>query len=346
MRDSDNMTFAMSYDHMGRRRAKNDQRFFYEGYLQVADNIGNAYAWDATEPIATRPLVWTKSDISSYYDFDGNKNVSEVIAADVSVSVHYEYAPFGAVTVSRGSSATANPWRFSSEYAEDDTATVYYNYRHYEPVTGRWLERDPIGEEDSSNLFVFANNSAVGDSDVLGMFDDKFVCVKSHYEYKVVMEAPGRKRRTRVKVCDQYVVVDSEFPGHSKFSNNGTKCPFDYTLEDRSWWSRPENLITGTWRHFRAKDKIAGDLDDAIKKCDAMKFQRYMHQYQDTFVHSDKGYSWPWTLGHLPDSLRGKNPDNDKAAWKRAEEATKEFLKLWDASCQLCDENKCRWGKK
>ena len=28
----------------------------------------------------------------------------------------------------------------------DDTATVYYNYRHYEPVTGRWLSRDPVGE--------------------------------------------------------------------------------------------------------------------------------------------------------------------------------------------------------
>ena len=24
--------------------------------------------------------------------------------------------------------------------------TVYYNYRHYEPVTGRWLQRDPIGD--------------------------------------------------------------------------------------------------------------------------------------------------------------------------------------------------------
>ncbi|MGN0854166.1 MAG: hypothetical protein ACI4R9_01450 [Kiritimatiellia bacterium] len=32
--------------------------------------------------------------------------------------------------------AASNPWRFSSEYAEDDTATVYYNYRHYEPVMG------------------------------------------------------------------------------------------------------------------------------------------------------------------------------------------------------------------
>ena len=311
-------TISMSFDRMGRRVTKNDRRFVYNGYLQIANFHSttttfdyNYFVWDPTEPVATHPLAWNRSALGTqhstlFYTHDGNKNVSEVVASNNNVAAHYEYAPFGALTVSSGVSAAANPWRFSSEYAEDDTATVYYNYRHYEPVTGRWLERDPIGEEDSSNLFVFANNSAVGDSDVLGMFDDKFVCVKSHYEYKVVMEAPGRKRRTRVKVCDQYVVVDSEFPGHSKFSNNGTKCPFDYTLEDRSWWSRPENLITGTWRHFRAKDKIAGDLDDAIKKCDAMKFQRYMHQYQDTFVHSDKGYSWPWTLGHLPDSLRGK----------------------------------------
>ena len=91
VRDSDNTTLTMAYDYKGRRRVKNDQRFFYDGYLQVADNTGNAYAWDVTEPIATRLLVWTKNDISSYYDFDGNKNVSEVIAADGSVSAHYEY---------------------------------------------------------------------------------------------------------------------------------------------------------------------------------------------------------------------------------------------------------------
>ena len=27
----------MSYDHMGRRRTKNAQRFFYDGYLQIAN---------------------------------------------------------------------------------------------------------------------------------------------------------------------------------------------------------------------------------------------------------------------------------------------------------------------
>ena len=54
--------------------------------------------------------------------------------------------PFAVIAFARGASAAVNPWRFSSEYAEDETATVYYNYRHYEPVTGRWMRRDPIGE--------------------------------------------------------------------------------------------------------------------------------------------------------------------------------------------------------
>ena len=105
----------------------------------------NYYIWDPTEPVATRPLVWNSSNVQPFnsstffYTHDGNKNVSEIIASDGALAAHYEYAPFGALTAQRGTSATPNPWRFSSEYVEDDTATVYYNYRHYEPATGRWL---------------------------------------------------------------------------------------------------------------------------------------------------------------------------------------------------------------
>ena len=169
-----NQTISMSFDRMGRRVTKNDQRFVYNGYLQVANyhlssTNYHLFVWDPTEPVATRPLVWTKNDISSYYAFDGNKNVSEVLAADGSLSAHYEYAPFGALTVSRGESAATNPWRFSSEYAEDDTATVYYNYRHYEPVIGRWLGRDPIGESASNNLVLYVENKTLTQIDQLGM---------------------------------------------------------------------------------------------------------------------------------------------------------------------------------
>ena len=122
----------------GRRCPFYNQCFVYNGYLQFADNNGQAYVWDPSENVATRPLKWNHGSRVAYFTHDGNKNVSEVISVDSTLFAHYEYAPFGTLTVSRGTSAADNPWRFSSEYAEDDMATVYYNYRHYEQVAGRW----------------------------------------------------------------------------------------------------------------------------------------------------------------------------------------------------------------
>ncbi len=153
VRDSDGTIITMTYDHMGRRRTKNGKSFYYDDYLQIADSDGNRYVWDPSEPTATRPLAWMRGDAVLYYTHDGNKNVSEVISANDAIAAHYDYAPFGATILQSGDSASTNPWRFSSEYAEDDTATVYYNYRHYEPVMGRWLSRDSIEESGGINCW-------------------------------------------------------------------------------------------------------------------------------------------------------------------------------------------------
>jgi hypothetical protein len=42
--------------------------------------------------------------------------------------------------------ANANPFRFSTKYCDEETGLVYYGYRYYQPTTGRWLNRDPIGD--------------------------------------------------------------------------------------------------------------------------------------------------------------------------------------------------------
>ena len=185
---------SMSYDRKGRRVTKNNQRFVYDGYLQIANfnhqtsNIKlQTFIWDPTEPVATRPLVWNSSTFqpfyssTSYYTHGSNKNVSEVIAENGDIEAHYEYSPFGAVIAQRGASAAANPWRFSSEYAEDDTATVYYNYRHYEPVTGRWLCLDPAYEiaffkiqspkrvNHKSSSYQFLYNQLQNGTDYIGL---------------------------------------------------------------------------------------------------------------------------------------------------------------------------------
>ena len=155
----------MSIKRIPWRCPKNNLRFVYNGYLQIANfdiqtlNIKHqTFIWDPTEPVATRPLVWNSSTIqpfnfsTSYYVHDGNKNVSEVIASDGTLAAHYEYAPFGTVAVQRGKFAASNYLRYSGEYAEDDTGTVYYNFRNYEPMAGMWLSRDPVGENGGINL--------------------------------------------------------------------------------------------------------------------------------------------------------------------------------------------------
>ena len=69
----------------------------------------------------------------------------------VTWSAQYEYGPFGEVIRSTGTSATSNPFRFSTKYQDDESELLYYGYRFYNAATGRWLSRDPIQERGGRN---------------------------------------------------------------------------------------------------------------------------------------------------------------------------------------------------
>ncbi len=189
---------TMRFDYMGRRAeylettANEDsivtnkhQYFVYDGYLclQIVNAQTGvaeyAFEWDPTEPVATRPMVMQRTgNWNLFYTHDGNKNVSELVYYQRArgVAARDEYAPFGAVTVrTRGDNwgtldfSSLNPFRFSSEFADDALGLVYYNYRHYDPVTGRWLSRDPVEEEGGiRNIYSFLGNTVVQYSDWLG----------------------------------------------------------------------------------------------------------------------------------------------------------------------------------
>ncbi len=48
-------------------------------------------------------------------------------------------------------------------------ARVGSGFRYYNPSTGRWISRDPIGEKGGSNLYGFVRNNGVSDVDELGL---------------------------------------------------------------------------------------------------------------------------------------------------------------------------------
>ena len=76
------------------------------------------------------------------------------------------HTPFG--TLENPVDGDENPFRFSSEYHDDETGLVYYNYRYYSPELGRWIKRDPIEEEGGMNLYSITQNNTLNAIDYLG----------------------------------------------------------------------------------------------------------------------------------------------------------------------------------
>ncbi len=175
-----------TYDYMGRRVEKkvytgssstswtlsSDLKFVYDGYklIEVLDGQNsNAIVQKFTWAGETLLSVYDSAATATYYYFaDANKNIGQLMDSSGNIVAKYEYSPFGKLISSSGSYAATNPFRFSSEYHDDETGLVYYNYRYYNPELGRWLNRDPIGERGGINLYAMVGNDAVNKWDYLG----------------------------------------------------------------------------------------------------------------------------------------------------------------------------------
>ena len=93
------------------------------------------------KPIATRPLVWNFSTFqpfntsTSYYTHDGNKNVSDLVSSsNLSVAAHYEYAPFGKITIDTGGNEGADYYQSTRNFLDKQVRynNNLFDYKAYE----------------------------------------------------------------------------------------------------------------------------------------------------------------------------------------------------------------------
>jgi RHS repeat-associated protein len=97
--------------------------------------------WDPTQTVATRPLSIQKNGTWYTYGLDLTKNVCEVFGSSGYIGTAYTYTPFGEVTASGN---VDQPIQWSSEMYDSELGLVYYNWRYYSSLMGRWFSRDPI----------------------------------------------------------------------------------------------------------------------------------------------------------------------------------------------------------
>jgi len=109
--------------------------------------------------------------------YDANGNIIAWSDGGGTLLQRRDYDPFGKPVMieSFGSASLVTKITdhgFSTKPQDAETGLYYYGYRYYDPVTGRWPSRDPIGENGGVNLYEFVGNAGVNKWDYLGMWKE------------------------------------------------------------------------------------------------------------------------------------------------------------------------------
>ena len=119
----------------------------------------------ARSQVCSRLGVWLLKSQPAY-GWDLTKNICELYGTTGYIATDYTYSPYGAVT---SSGNVTQPIQWSSEYHDTELGLVYYNYRHYNPLEGRWVGRDCLLEVGCINLYTYVINNPCCRIDILGM---------------------------------------------------------------------------------------------------------------------------------------------------------------------------------
>jgi RHS repeat-associated protein len=113
----------------------------------------------------------TKGDVTTdlYPLYDGSGNVTALASSTGTLLAEYAYGPFGELIYARGPSAASCPFRFATKYYDQETGYYHFGKRFYDPVTGQFLSREPLGESESLNLYSYCHNDPINYVDDLGL---------------------------------------------------------------------------------------------------------------------------------------------------------------------------------
>ena len=254
--------------------------------------------------------------------FDGNGNVSEYLAADGSIPVHFEYDSFGNTVVNTDSGNLFN-YRFSTKPLDFTTGLYYYQYRYYDPLTGRWPSRDPIEERGGKNLYGFVGNRSTDLFDSLGHeAQEKILYYKLPNEGKpcTSMDAAIYKCNIRtLKINDE------------KSSAKGMSITMNATVDAITCKDKTFVWTTCYWgnssEYFRHKDKEVWTQDIVYDKtaqaAEAIGMTLRLYWLECKCKDKEKN-EWVWVRQEKDVSMDWKY-NKDKKQWEPVDKSTHPF---------------------
>jgi RHS repeat-associated protein len=161
-----------------------------------------------------------------------------VDAATGRIVAGFDYTPYGEVVAESGDPAAieAVPFRFQTKYCDRESGLLYFGHRYYVPSTGKWLTRDPLGEEGGLNLTQSFGGDPVNGVDALGLVN------------VVVSGTDGTRFFSKDVSNDKSVTSYFDFAGVYYFGEKNFKSVGSFMTAGgtflRKTWTMPFSLVS------------------------------------------------------------------------------------------------------
>ncbi|MCA7939691.1 RHS domain-containing protein [Burkholderia cepacia] len=124
---------------------------------------GDYYRQDE-DPLWGPPPPAPPIDGLAWYQCDHLGTPQELTDEQSEIAWAAEYRAWGVaqevIRKASGKASVANPIRFQGQYHDHETGLHYNRYRYYDPQSGRFVSKDPIGLAGGLNAFQYAPNPA------------------------------------------------------------------------------------------------------------------------------------------------------------------------------------------
>ncbi len=157
-------TSTYRYDGLGRRIEKvangQTKRYVYDGedILLEYDGSNVLQARYTHGPGIDEPIAVTKGGNTFFYHQDGLSSVTDLTDSAGATAKSYSYDAYGNILESPGT--VEQPYTYTGREFDSESGLYYYRARYYDPSTGRFLQKDPIGFAGGDlTLYQYVSNN-------------------------------------------------------------------------------------------------------------------------------------------------------------------------------------------